>query len=123
MQEPALSLAREERKRISFLPGQARVVLASSGLAPENRARLNRENQSHPIYDLDAGSHHASELQAPLHMYWAGLYPEDVQDVIKAGANAMLQAALEVMNRQGRCIMLPAAAAMEDEVEEGNPDE
>ncbi|TVU06513.1 hypothetical protein EJB05_49734, partial [Eragrostis curvula] len=50
-----------------------------------------------------------------LHYFNFGLYPRDVQDIIKKGAETMLQAALQVMSRQGRCIMLPLLGAAEEE--------
>ncbi|TVU50202.1 hypothetical protein EJB05_01564, partial [Eragrostis curvula] len=53
--------------------------------------------------------------------YWAGLHPGDVQDIIKKGVETMLQAALQVMSGQGRCIMLPRpGAAEEDNAGEAN---
>lgn len=58
--------------------------------------------------------------------YWSGLYPEDVQQIIRRGADAMLQAAIQVMARQGRCIMLPlpeAQVATEETGEDGVRDE
>lgn len=39
--------------------------------------------------------------------YWSALLKTDFQDIVKTGAKAMLQAAMTVMQHQGRCVMIP----------------
>lgn len=45
--------------------------------------------------------------------YWACLYPEEMQHIICTGADVMLRAAIQVMARQARCVMLPLPEASE----------
>ncbi|TVU30204.1 hypothetical protein EJB05_21814, partial [Eragrostis curvula] len=40
-------------------------------------------------------------------IYMTGLFKSEMQEVIEAGATSMMQAAINVMRRQGRCIVLP----------------
>jgi len=54
--------------------------------------------------------------------YLAGLYPDSMKEIIVAGIDLMIQVALKILGRQGRCYLAGALKATPDDEPESSRD-